>query len=99
MCTSFPIDPQTDLALPGHPDPYPIYHQLRTLKPVYWSPAMNGWVLLRHADAVSYLSDRRFSRQAYLQTLRQCYGDSPSLSRSVERSSLAILRSTSGCVA
>jgi pimeloyl-[acyl-carrier protein] synthase len=73
------IDPKTDPALPGHPDPYPIYHQLRALKSVYWSPAMNGWVLLRYMDAVSYLSDRRFSRQAYLQTLRQRYGDSPIL--------------------
>jgi pimeloyl-[acyl-carrier protein] synthase len=79
MSTSFPFDPQTDPTLPGHPDPYPIYHQLRALKPVYWSPAMNGWVLLRYADAVSYLNDRRFSRQAYLQTLRQRYGDSPIL--------------------
>ncbi len=73
------IDPTTDPALPGYPDPYPIYHQLRALKSVYWSPAMNGWVLLRYMDAVSYLSDWRFSRQAYLQTLRQRYGDSPIL--------------------
>ncbi|UBF27130.1 cytochrome P450 [Kovacikia minuta CCNUW1] len=75
----FPIDPETDPALPGHPDPYPIYHQLRALKPVFWSSAVNGWVLLRYADAIAYLSDRRFSRQAYLQTLQQRYGDSPIL--------------------
>jgi len=40
---------------------------------------MNGWVLLRYSDAVSYLNDCRFSRQAYLRTLRQRYGDSPIL--------------------
>lgn len=36
-------------------------------------------MLLRYGDAVSYLNDRRFSRQAYLETLRQRYGDSPIL--------------------
>lgn len=77
--TNLPISPQTDPTLPGHPDPYPLYHQLRALKPVYWSPAMNGWVLLRYKDAVSYLNDHRFSRQAYLETLQQRYGDSPIL--------------------
>lgn len=40
---------------------------------------MNGWVLLRYSDAVSYLNDHRFSRQAYLETLKQRYGDSPIL--------------------
>lgn len=35
---------------------------------------MRGWVLTRHADAVSYLRDRRFSRAAYLQKMRSEFG-------------------------
>ncbi len=35
---------------------------------------MHGWVLTRHADAVAYLKDRRFSRAAYLQKMRTQFG-------------------------
>ena len=68
----FPKD--CDPTLPGYPDPYPYYHQLRTEDPVHWSEFMHGWVLTRHADAVAYLKDRRFSRVAYLQKMRTQFG-------------------------
>jgi len=68
----FPED--CDPTLPGFPDPYPYYHQLRRDDPVHWSEFMHGWVLTRHADAVAYLKDRRFSRLAYLQKMRAEFG-------------------------
>ncbi len=68
----FPED--CDPTLPGYPDPYPYYHWLRSEDPVHWSEFMRGWVLTRHADAVSYLRDRRFSRAAYLQKMRSEFG-------------------------
>jgi pimeloyl-[acyl-carrier protein] synthase len=73
----FPLD--VDPTLPGHPDPYPLLHRLRTDDPVHFSPFMNGWVLTRYADAISYLRDHRFSRVAYLDTLRAKFGDQPIL--------------------
>ena len=72
MATRFPED--CDPTLPGYPDPYPYYHQLRSEDPVHWSEFMRGWVVTRHADAVSYLRDRRFSRAAYLQNMRAKFG-------------------------
>jgi pimeloyl-[acyl-carrier protein] synthase len=73
----FPLD--IDPTLPGHPDPYPLLHRLRTDDPVHFSPFMNGWVLTRYADAISYLRDHRFSRVAYLDTMRAKFGDQPIL--------------------
>ncbi len=68
----FPED--CDPTLPGYPDPYRYYHQLRSEDPVHFSEFMQGWVLTRHADAVAYLRDRRFSRAAYLQSMRSKFG-------------------------
>ncbi|HEY6394377.1 MAG TPA: hypothetical protein VIX12_03100, partial [Candidatus Binataceae bacterium] len=64
----FPDD--IDPALPGYPDPYPLFHRLRATDPVHWSRFMNGWVLTRYADAAAYLRDTRFSRVAYLDSIR-----------------------------
>ena len=48
--------------LPEHAaDPYPGYHRLRASDPVYFSPALRGWILTRHTDVVAVLSDPRFS--------------------------------------
>src|SRR5215470_5785278 len=48
--------------LPEHAaDPYPGYHRLRTSDPVYFSPALRGWVLTRHADVAAIFHDPRFS--------------------------------------
>jgi pimeloyl-[acyl-carrier protein] synthase len=68
----FPED--CDPTLPGYPDPYPYYHRLRSDDPVHFSEFMHGWVITRHADAVAYLKDRRFSRAAYLQKMRAEFG-------------------------
>jgi cytochrome P450 len=42
-----------------HDDPYPFYRRLREHAPVHRSSA-GFWVLTRHADCLSVLSDRRF---------------------------------------
>lgn len=74
----FPDD--RDPTLPGHPDPYPLYHRLRRDDPVHWSPFAQAWMLTRHADAWAYLRDRRFSRVAYLDAMRAKFGaDAPIL--------------------
>ena len=72
---SFPTD--VDPTLPGHPDPYPLLHRLRANDPVHFSAFLNGWVLTRYADAISYLRDRRFSRVEYLDKMRVKFGDQP----------------------
>ena len=72
IAPQFPED--CDPTLPGYPDPYPYYARLRGADPVHWSDFMHGWVLTRHADAVAYLKDRRFSRAAYLQKMRAQFG-------------------------
>jgi cytochrome P450 len=41
-------------------NPYPLYHKLRELDPVHWSP-VDAWVLTRHVDATAVLRDPRFS--------------------------------------
>ncbi len=73
----FPLD--VDPTLPGHPNPYPLLHRLRLDDPVHFSTFMNGWVLTRYADAIAYLRDHRFSRVAYLDTMRAKFGDQPIL--------------------
>ena len=38
-------------------DPYPFYHLLRDLAPVYRDDALDGWVLTRHAEVSALLRD------------------------------------------
>jgi pimeloyl-[acyl-carrier protein] synthase len=73
----FPLD--VDPTLPGHPNPYPLFHRLRADDPVHYSPFIGGWVLTRYADAIACLSDHRFSRVAFLDTMRAKFGDQPIL--------------------
>jgi cytochrome P450 len=73
----FPLD--VDPTLPGNPDPYPLLHRLRADDPVHFSKFINGWVLTRYADAIAYLRDHRFSRVAFLDTMRAQFGDQPIL--------------------
>lgn len=73
----FPDD--VDPTLPGYPDPYPYFHELRERDPVHFSPAMNGWVLTRYADAIDYLRDHRFSRTKLIDAMRAQFGDGPIL--------------------
>src|SRR5439155_8897917 len=44
-----------------HADPYPFYHRLRAVAPVYQTP-MGFWVLTRYDDVVTVLGDPRFGR-------------------------------------
>src|SRR5438477_3529093 len=69
----FPND--CDPTLPGVADPYPYFHRLRRDDPMHWSPFANAWVITRHADAIAYLQDRRFSRVAFLDAMRAKFGD------------------------
>src|SRR5260370_24838671 len=40
---------------------------------------MNGWVLSRYDYVKNFLKDARFGRGAYLQGLREQFGDSPAI--------------------
>src|SRR5262245_39781856 len=42
-------------------DPYPLYRGLRAADPVHFHPALQGWILTRHADVTAVLRDPRFS--------------------------------------
>jgi len=73
---NFPLD--QDPTLPGHPDPYPLFRELRETEPVHFNPYMKGWVLARYDHALAYLRDHRFSRVAYLDRMRAEFGtDAP----------------------
>ncbi len=64
-----------DPSLPGHPDPYPIFHRLRADAPVRFSPHMGGWVILRYADATAFLRDHaHFSRAALIEQMLRKFG-------------------------
>src|SRR5215470_15975185 len=54
-------------------DPYPFYHRLRSIAPVYQAP-MGFWVLTRYDDAVTCLRDPRFGRDGFEQMLATAYG-------------------------
>jgi pimeloyl-[acyl-carrier protein] synthase len=41
--------------------PYPLYRRLRERDPVHRSRAIQGWILVRHADCLDILCDPRFS--------------------------------------
>lgn len=69
-----------DPTLPGHPDPYPHYAQLRQERPVHWNEAVGGWLLCRYADAETFLHQHdKVSRAAYIDTLAAKHGDGPIL--------------------
>src|SRR5215471_2767776 len=36
-------------------DPYPLYHRLRTERPVHWDPFLHSFVVTRYADVVEVL--------------------------------------------
>ena len=43
------------------PDPYPVYHQLRSEDPVHWSDLIGAWILTRYEDVKAVANDPRFS--------------------------------------
>src|SRR5579871_1649575 len=36
-------------------DPYPLYHRLRTERPVHWDPFLHSWVVTRYPDVIHVL--------------------------------------------
>jgi pimeloyl-[acyl-carrier protein] synthase len=38
-------------------NPYPLYHELRTLDPVHWDIFLHAWVVTRYADVIQVLRD------------------------------------------
>lgn len=71
---------EADPTLPGVADPYPVFHRVRAADPVHWVPAMRGWAITRYADAHAVLRNPgAFSRQAYIESLRQRFGNEPIL--------------------
>lgn len=44
-------------------DPYPSYHRLRAMAPIFWAGPMNSWVLTRYEEVAAVLRDGRFSSE------------------------------------
>jgi cytochrome P450 len=36
-------------------NPYPLYHRLRSERPVHWDPFLHSWVVTRYADVIRVL--------------------------------------------
>ncbi len=47
-------------------NPYPLYHQLRELGPVYWDERANSWVLTRYVDVAAALRDPRYTVMGFM---------------------------------
>jgi len=83
---------------PFHPsfrrDPYRVYRRLQQQAPVYFSPALRGWIVSRHGDVVRLLSDPRLScdrRQASMAKKLEIFESMrPDLAQAVLRSLLMI---------
>jgi len=45
--------------------PYPLYHRLRELDPVYWDPELQAWVLTGYNDVVTTLRSPKVSAQRF----------------------------------
>src|SRR5690349_12812976 len=56
-----------------HADPYPFYHRLRSVAPVYQAPT-GLWVLTRYDDVVMALRDGRFGRDGFEQLMVNLHG-------------------------
>jgi cytochrome P450/thioesterase domain-containing protein len=56
-------------------DPYPFYHLLRDLAPVYRDEALDGWVLTRHAEVFSLLRDPKVIRPSTSTLLARLPGE------------------------
>lgn len=75
-------------------DPYPQYRRLRERAPIYFSPALRGWILTRYDDVVRALADPRLSVQRERGTMAQrldVFGSlGPEFRRAVTRSLLML---------
>src|SRR5438876_4040922 len=47
-------------------NPYPLYHQLCAMDPVYWDQRANSWVLTRYADVAAALRDPRYTVMGFM---------------------------------
>src|SRR5881296_1443920 len=70
-----------------HADPYPFYHRLRAVVPVYQTP-MGFWVLTRYDDVLTVLCDPCFGRDGFEQMLAAVYADDRAESSRLPRSML-----------
>jgi pimeloyl-[acyl-carrier protein] synthase len=59
-------------------NPYPVYHQLRTMAPVWKSP-FGAWVLTRYDDVFHVLRDPRFGRRGFEPMLRAVFAGADSV--------------------
>ncbi len=53
---------QLFLTSEGRANPYPLYHQLRELEPVFFSETLQGWILTRYDDCKAALRDPRLQK-------------------------------------
>ncbi|MGH2509759.1 MAG: cytochrome P450 [Ktedonobacteraceae bacterium] len=45
-------------------NPYPLYHQLRTISPVFWDEGLGGaWAITNHAGVINGMRDPRFTAE------------------------------------
>src|SRR5207245_7102603 len=70
-----------------HADPYPFYHRLRAVAPVYQTP-MGFWVLTRYDDVLTVLRDPRFGRDGFEQMPAAIYAEDRAESSRLPRSML-----------
>jgi pimeloyl-[acyl-carrier protein] synthase len=56
-----PADPVPLFGPEMRADPYPLYHQLRAMDPVYWSESFNAWIVTSFDAVVAGLNDLRLS--------------------------------------
>ena len=75
-------------------DPYPFYERLRSRHPVYFSPALRGWILTRYADIETILQDPTLSvdrtQSNLFKMLKPFDGLSPELTDAVTTSLLMV---------
>jgi cytochrome P450 len=55
-------------------DPWPVYRHFRAEEPVHWSAQANAFVVFRHADVTTLLTDRRLISDFPMRTSRRLFG-------------------------
>jgi cytochrome P450 len=68
---SAPSDPIPLFGPEMRADPHPLYHQLRSVAPVYWSASADAWIVTGYDAVVAGLNDLRLSsdRAAHFEQL------------------------------
>src|SRR5262245_14803131 len=65
-----PSGPYTLLSADVTRDPYPLYHVLRAVSPVYFAAQLGRWLVTGYDEAVAVLGDLRFSSKMAVQAFR-----------------------------